>query len=71
MLSPIYIAHLEQNAWFSKLPSVFKEFIVEHAVQQHFAKERAIFHSGDLFNGIYAVLEGAVRLGYILSLIHI
>ena len=65
MLSPIYITHLEQNAWFSQLPSVFKEFIVSHAVQQHFAKDQAIFHSGDTFNGIYAVLEGAVRLGYI------
>ena len=65
MLSSVYIAHLEQNAWFSQLPSVFKEFIVSHAVQQHFAKEQAIFHSGDTFNGIYAVLEGAVRLGYI------
>ncbi|WP_155858169.1 Crp/Fnr family transcriptional regulator [Acinetobacter sp. SFB] len=65
VLEPIYIAHLEQNAWFSQLPSVFKEFIAEHAVQQYFAKEQAIFHSGDSFNGIYAVLEGAVRLGYI------
>mgnify|MGYP006364022873 CR=1 FL=1 len=39
--------------------------MVSHAVQQHFAKEQAIFRSGDSFNGIYAVLEGAVCLGYI------
>jgi len=65
VLAPIYIAHLENNLWFSQLPSLFKEFIVSHAVQQHFTKEQAIFHSGDLFNGIYAVLEGAIRLGYI------
>ncbi|MGE8561713.1 MAG: Crp/Fnr family transcriptional regulator [Acinetobacter sp.] len=65
MLEPIYIDHLEHNAWFSQLPSAFKEFIVNHAAQQQFAKEQAIFHSGDRFNGIYAVLNGAVRLGYI------
>ena len=65
VLEPIYIDHLEHNAWFSQLPSMFKEFIVSHAVQQHFAKEQAIFRSGNSFNGIYAVLEGAVCLGYI------
>lgn len=65
MLEPIYIKHLEQNIWFAQLPVVFKDFIVNCAVQQRFDKEQSIFHSGDIFNGIYAVLEGAVRLGYI------
>ena len=65
MLEPIYIKHLEQNIWFAQLPAVFKDFIVNCAVQQHFDKEQSIFRSGDIFNGIYAVLEGAVRLGYI------
>lgn len=65
MLEPIYIKHLEQNIWFAQLPAVFKDFIVNCAVQQRFDKEQSIFRSGDIFNGIYAVLEGAVRLGYI------
>ncbi|MGD9698293.1 Crp/Fnr family transcriptional regulator [Acinetobacter sp.] len=65
MLEPIYIKHLEQNIWFAQLPALFKDFIVNCAVQQHFDKEQSIFRSGDIFNGIYAVLEGAVRLGYI------
>ncbi|WP_349929390.1 Crp/Fnr family transcriptional regulator [Acinetobacter sp. A1-4-2] len=65
MLEPIYIKHLEQNIWFAQLPALFKDFIVNCAVQQRFDKEQSIFHSGDIFNGIYAVLEGAVRLGYI------
>lgn len=34
-------------------------------MQQRFDKEQSIFRSGDIFNGIYAILEGAVRLGYI------
>lgn len=65
MLEPIYIKHLEQNIWFAQLPALFKDFIVNCAMQQHFDKDQAIFHAGDSFNGIYAVLEGAVRLGYI------
>ncbi len=65
MLEPIYIKHLEQNIWFAQLPALFKDFIVNCAVQQRFDKEQSIFRSGDIFNGIYAVLEGAVRLGYI------
>ncbi len=59
------IHHLENNMWFSQLPPIFKAFILSHAVQQKFDKEQAIFHSGDAFNGLYAVLNGAVRLGYI------
>ncbi|MDN5512195.1 Crp/Fnr family transcriptional regulator [Acinetobacter sp.] len=65
MLESIYIDHLEQNVWFTQLPVLFKDFIVNSAVQQYFDKEQTIFHAGDPFNGIYAVLEGAVRLGYI------
>ncbi|CAB1213759.1 Crp/Fnr family transcriptional regulator [Acinetobacter bouvetii] len=65
MLKPIYIDHLEQNVWFSQLAPTFKQFIIRHAVQQNFDKEQPIFHTGDSFNGIYAVLDGAVRLGYI------
>ncbi len=38
---------------------------MNHAQHHHYEKEQKIFHTGDLFNGIYAVLEGAVRLGYI------
>ena len=59
------IHHLENNTWFSQLPPIFKTFILSHAVQQNFDKEQAIFHSGDAFNGLYAVLKGSVRLGYI------
>lgn len=59
------IHHLENNTWFSRLPPIFKTFILSHAVQQNFDKEQAIFHSGDAFNGLYAVLKGSVRLGYI------
>ncbi|OTG94721.1 Crp/Fnr family transcriptional regulator [Acinetobacter sp. ANC 3832] len=65
MLDISYLKYLENNIWFSQLPELFKQFILNHAQHHHYEKEQKIFHTGDLFNGIYAVLEGAVRLGYI------
>ena len=65
MLDISYLKYLENNIWFSQLPELFKQFILNHAQYHHYEKEQKIFHTGDLFNGIYAVLEGAVRLGYI------
>lgn len=65
MLEPEYIQHLESNTWFSQLPTLFKTFIIHHAFQQTYQKQQTIFHSGDSFDGLYAVLAGVVRLGYI------
>ena len=65
MLEPEYIQHLESNTWFSQLPTLFKTFIIHHADQQTYQKQQTIFHSGDSFDGLYAVLAGVVRLGYI------
>ena len=65
MLETEYIQHLESNTWFYQLPTLLKTFIVHHAVQQTYQKQQTIFHSGDSFDGLYAVLAGVVRLGYI------
>jgi CRP-like cAMP-binding protein len=65
MLHPNDIQHLANNRWYSALPPIFQDFILQQAQIQHYDKEQAIFHSGEAFNGIYAVLEGAVRLGYV------
>jgi CRP/FNR family transcriptional regulator, cyclic AMP receptor protein len=65
VLEQIYIEQLEKNVWYSNLPEIFQTFIVQKAQLIHIDKDQTIFHSGDTFNGIYAVLDGAVRLGYI------
>lgn len=59
------LQHLANNRWYSELPLPFQQFIQEHALIQHYQKEQAIFYSGDAFDGIYAVLDGVVRLGYV------
>lgn len=59
------IKQLENNVWFSELPPIFQTFILEKSQLLHAEKDQKIFLSGDVFNGLYAVLEGSVRLGYI------
>lgn len=59
------IKQLENNVWFSELPPIFQTFILEKSQLLHAEKDQKIFLSGDIFNGLYAVLEGSVRLGYI------
>lgn len=65
MLNQNELTILNNNIWFSQLPELFKNYIVEHATYLHIEREQAVFHSGDQFNGIYAVLQGKVSLGYI------
>ena len=65
MLDHTYIKQLENNHWYSKLPNTFQSFILEKGRLLSINKDQTVFNSGDVFNGIYAVLEGSIRLGYI------
>src|SRR5690606_35253607 len=58
-----YLIELERNTWFSKLPVLFQDNLLAHAETFWVEKGQSVFHSGELFNGIYAVLEGAIGLG--------
>lgn len=60
-----YQAALTNNVWFSKLPQHFQDFIQLHSCIRVFDKDQTIFFSGDTFDGLYAVLEGSVYLGYV------
>ena len=65
MLDERYLPHLSNNLWYSQLSPVYQQYLLAHAQTLQVQKDQSIFLSGDAFNGIYAVLEGAVRLGYI------
>ncbi|MDV2468854.1 Crp/Fnr family transcriptional regulator [Acinetobacter chinensis] len=56
---------LSNNLWFSNLDLNLQQYILKNAVIQHYEKDHTIFQMGNLFDGIYAVLTGSVRLGYI------
>ena len=64
MLNSDQIKRLENNVWYSNLPSKFQNFILENTHLLEYSKDQMIFHYGDQFDGIYAVLEGAIQLGY-------
>ncbi|MCX5466997.1 Crp/Fnr family transcriptional regulator [Acinetobacter nematophilus] len=65
MLNSTDLELLNKNIWYAQLPAIFQQFIQQHSDCRTFERDQAIFRSGDLFNGIYAVLDGRVRLGYI------
>ncbi len=65
VLDPIYIRHLQQNAWFSQLTEPFQQFVIEHGKKLVIKKNAAVFHAQDQFDGVYGVLEGSISLGYI------
>ena len=65
MLEVQHQQQLLNNNWFAKLPSTYQQYIVQHAKYIEVAKDQAVFRSGDLFDGIYAVLNGAIRLGHV------
>lgn len=56
---------LHHNIWFAQLEVHFQDFIIQHGKIMPMDKHQTAFHSGDVFDGIYAVLEGSICLGYI------
>ena len=64
-LTPQHLHDLNNNFWYAQLPEHFKAFIIEKSQRIVASKDQSIFRTGEAFNGIYAVLEGAVRLGQI------
>ena len=65
MLKENELSILKNNVWYSQLPDLFKAFILRHATHLHVERDQAVFRSGDTFDGIYAVIQGKIRLGYI------
>ncbi|MBP8006009.1 MAG: Crp/Fnr family transcriptional regulator [Acinetobacter sp.] len=65
MLEATYIKHLQQNSWFNQLTEAFQQFIIQHSRKYTVEKNAAVFNAQDPFDGVYAVLEGSISLGYI------
>ncbi|WP_010114852.1 Crp/Fnr family transcriptional regulator [Acinetobacter sp. P8-3-8] len=65
MLTETELNVLQNNVWYSQLPSLFQDYITQHATHLYIERDQAVFHHGDPFDGIYAVIQGKIRLGYI------
>lgn len=59
-----FIDLLHNNKWFCSLPNEIQATILAEAEIIHFMKDDHVFRTRDIFDGIYAVLEGAVQLSY-------
>lgn len=65
MLSNQYVYLLKNNWWFSQFDHELQQLMLEHAQLIEYGKEQLIFSKADQFDGIYAVIDGAVRLAHI------
>ena len=54
---------LGNGQWFSHLPLVFQDSLLGLARERHLSAGQRLFQRGDPPCGLYAVLEGAVRIG--------
>lgn len=53
------------NHWFADLPVALQEAIVQHAQWVRLPAGKVLFRRGDVSDGVYAVLEGAVNVGVV------
>lgn len=54
---------LETGRWFAGLPTALQEAILAAAVVRQLLPGERLFSRGDAFDGLYCVVEGALRVG--------
>ena len=64
MLKPAeaYADVLREGRWFGSLIPEVQAWLLGHGVVREFAPEQALFRAGDKAIGLFAVLEGAIRI---------
>lgn len=58
-----YASQLSQGHWFAALPEGLRQSLLEMAQLQRLDAGQRLFRRGDKPSGLYAVVEGAVRVG--------
>ncbi|WAJ37981.1 Crp/Fnr family transcriptional regulator [Pseudomonas sp. GOM7] len=58
-----HLACLLQGHWFAALPQTLRDDLLAMAQVQHLDAGQRLFRRGDRPGGLYAVVEGAVRIG--------
>lgn len=58
-----YQARLREGHWFSGLPASLQEVLLEAAQVQRLTAGQVLFRRGDKPCGLYAVVEGGMRIG--------
>ncbi|MFC3903729.1 cAMP-binding domain of CRP or a regulatory subunit of cAMP-dependent protein kinases [Acinetobacter marinus] len=52
------------NAWYATLPEDFQQFILNMHKTVQLEKGQVLFFRGDVDDGMYAILNGAIQLGF-------
>src|SRR5690606_31894469 len=58
-----YLSLLNQGHWFAALPRSLTQSLLQMAQVQRLDAGQRLFRRGDKPSGLYAVVEGAVRVG--------
>ena len=58
-----YFSQLNQGHWFAALPPALSQSLLEMAQVQRLDAGQRLFRRGEKPSGLYAVVEGAVRIG--------
>lgn len=58
-----YVSQLNQGHWFAALPAALSQSLLDMAQVQRLDAGQRLFRRGDKPSGLYAVVEGAVRVG--------
>ena len=58
-----YLSQLSQGHWFAALPQALRQSLLDMAQVQRLDAGQRLFRRGDKPCGLYAVVEGAVRVG--------
>ncbi|KJU79554.1 Crp/Fnr family transcriptional regulator [Ectopseudomonas oleovorans] len=58
-----YFSQLNQGHWFAALPPALSQSLLDMAQVQRLDAGQRLFRRGDKPSGLYAVVEGAVRIG--------
>lgn len=58
-----YFSELNQGHWFAALPPALSQSLLDMAQVQRLDAGQRLFRRGDKPSGLYAVVEGAVRVG--------
>lgn len=62
-MDKVWRERLLTGQWFSHLPSSFQDSLLAAARERRLAAGQRLFQRGDAPCGLYAVLDGAVRIG--------
>lgn len=58
-----YLSQLSQGHWFAALPQALRHTLLDMAQVQRLDAGQRLFRRGDKPSGLYAVVEGAMRVG--------